>query len=82
MSLRRAKIMIQSLQQNKTLWDKYKDAYKEIEAFLKERKKKNNKPQKEKTSEEQPSAVIGSASVRQPKPSQHPAIPLSIHSGL
>ncbi len=63
MSLGRAKIMMQGLQQNKALRDKYKDAYKEIEAFLKEQKKKDNKPQEEKTSGEQPKAVVGSASV-------------------
>jgi hypothetical protein len=66
MSLERAKIMIQGLQRNKELRDRYKDAYKEIEAFLKDHKKKDgkdSKPQDEKTSGEQPKAVIGSASV-------------------
>jgi hypothetical protein len=62
MSLGRAKIMMQGLKQNKELRDRYKDAYKEIEAFLKEQKK-DNKPQEEKTSGEQPKAVVGSASV-------------------
>jgi hypothetical protein len=54
---------MRGLQQNKAVRDKYKDAYKEIEAFLKEQKKKDGKPQEEKTSREQPKAVIGSASV-------------------
>ena len=62
----KAKIMIQGLQQNKTLRDRYKDAYKEIEAFLQEQKKKDNKdskPQEDKTSGEQPKPIIGSACV-------------------
>jgi hypothetical protein len=62
MSLGRAKIMMQGLQKNKTVRDKYKDVYKEIEAFLK-KQKKDNKPQEEKTSGEQLKAVVGSASV-------------------
>ena len=61
MSPGRAKIVMKGLQQNKELRDKYKDTYKEIEAFLK--KKKDGKPQEEKTSGEQPKAVVGSASV-------------------
>ena len=44
MSLGKAKLIIQGLQQDKVLRDKYKDSYKEIEAFLKEQKKKDNKP--------------------------------------
>ena len=63
MSPGRAKIVMKGLQQNKELRDKYKDAYKEIEAFLKEQKKKDGKPQEEKASGEQPKAVIGSASI-------------------
>ena len=66
MSLERAKLMMQGLQRNKELRDKYKDAYKEIEAFLKDHKKKDekdSKPQAEKTTEDKPKTVIGSASV-------------------
>jgi len=62
----RAKIVMKGLQQNKELRDRYKDAYKEIEAFLKDQndqKKKEGKPQDEKTSGEQQKAVIGSAAV-------------------
>ena len=63
MSPGKAKLIIQGLQQDKALRDKYKDGYKEIEAFLREQKKKDGKPQAEKTSEEQSKPVIGSACV-------------------
>jgi hypothetical protein len=53
MSPGRARLMMQGLQQNKAIREKYKEAYKEIENFLREAK----------TSEEQPKAVIGSASI-------------------
>jgi hypothetical protein len=63
MSLGRAKLVIKGLKKNKELRDRYKDAYKEIESFLKEKEqKKDGKQQEEKTSE-QPKEVIGSASV-------------------
>ena len=58
--------MLQGLKQNKELRDRYKDAYKEIEAFLKDQEKKDNKdskPQAEKTTEDKLKAVIGLASV-------------------
>jgi len=64
-----ARIVMKGLQQDKNLRDKYKDAYKEIEAFLKEQNKKDNKdnkdnkPQEDKTSGEQPKPVVGSACV-------------------
>ena len=64
-----AKIVMEGLQQNKKLRDRYKDAHKEIEAFLKEKEqqKKDNKdsskPQEDKTSGEQPKPVVGSACV-------------------
>src|SRR2546421_7678538 len=45
MSSGRAKIVIKGLQQNKELRDRYKDAYKEIESFLKDQKKKDDKQQ-------------------------------------
>ena len=51
MSPGKAKLIIQGLQQDKALRDKYKDGYKEIETFLREQKKKDGKPQAEKTSE-------------------------------
>jgi len=71
MSPRRAKLMMKGLKQNKELRDRYKDAYKEIESFLKEQQKKDGKQQKEKTPE-QPKAVIGSASVASFSASSYP----------
>ena len=67
MHLYKAKLVIKSLKQNKNLQERYRDAYKELKAFLKDQKKKNNKdskPQEEKTTGEQPKAIIGSALVR------------------
>ena len=59
---KQAQIVIKGLQQDKTLKDKYKNAYKEIEAFLKKKEQKNNnknsKPQEDKTSGEQPKPII------------------------
>ena len=63
MSPGRAKLMMQGLQQNKAIREKYKEAYKEIENFLREAKKKDSKLQVGKTSEEQPKSVIGSTLV-------------------
>jgi hypothetical protein len=54
---------MQDLQRNKALRDRYKDAYKEIETFLKEQRK-DGKQQEEKTSGEQPKVVKGSTSVK------------------
>ena len=45
-----AKVVMQDLQQNKAIRNKYKDTYKKIESFLKEQKKNDNKQQKNKTS--------------------------------
>ena len=39
MSPGRAKLMMQGLQQNKAIREKYKEAYKEIENFLRDTKK-------------------------------------------
>jgi len=66
MSLEKAKGVMKGLQQDKALRDKYKDAYKETEAFLQEQKKKDNKdskPQEDKTSGKQPKPIVGSACV-------------------
>ena len=59
--------MMKTFEQNKELQNKYKDAYREVESFLKELKKKyekdNKQPDDKTTSGEQPKAVIGSALV-------------------
>src|SRR5271170_2247974 len=65
MSSIRAKLVRQGLLQNKALRDKYKNAYKEIENFLKEQKKKDSQSQEEKTTENQSKTVIGSAAIGQ-----------------
>ena len=62
-----AKWVLQGLKQNKELRERYKNAYKEIESFLEDHKKKDNKdskPQAEKTTEDKPKVVISSASIR------------------
>ena len=63
MSPGRAKLVMQGLQKDKALREMHKEAYKEIENFLRDAKKKENKPQEGKASEEQPKSVIGSAAV-------------------
>ena len=44
---KRAKGMMKTFEQNKELQNKYKDAYREVESFLKELKKKNEKDSKQ-----------------------------------
>ncbi len=64
MNLKEVKIIMQSLQQNKAIQNKYKDVYKKIKSFLKKQKKKDNKQQKNKIFNKQLKTVIESAFVK------------------